>query len=251
MVDLHTAGVAALAAFLLIVPTPARAADTSPPTIVHTAVTQASSAAPLDISAEIIDESDIFEPKLHYRAVGASTYLTMSMARAKGATFVATIPESAVVTDLEYFIEAYDSQGNGPARFGSETEPQQVKVSLVPQPPPPKAVAPDSALLVEQRSEKTPRPPLYAAGIAVGAGLVAGGVGTYFGVRVLDPSVHVAESQSAATGATVCFAVAGAAAAVAAALVIWHFVPQAEGKADVNSPELAVGPQGFMVRGTF
>jgi len=233
------------------------AADTDPPTIVHTAVIEAAPGAPLKILADITDESEIFEPKVHYRLVGSRDYLTMSMMRSAGATFSATIPDTAVTGDLEYFIEAYDAQGNGPSRFGSEKAPQRVRV--VTAPPPPKvtvveAVTPKTdwatPATATQESQQPFRPPLYAAGIAVGAGAVAGAIGSYFGTRVLDARVNLDDSRSAATGATTCFAIAGVAGAVAAGLLIWHFVPRGEGKTE-TAPEFAIGPQSIAVRGTF
>jgi hypothetical protein len=134
---------AAAALCILARPPSAFAADTDPPTIVHTAVTEASPGAPLKIFADIADESEIFEPKVHYRLVGSKEFLTMSMMRSTGATFSATIPDTAVTGDLEYFIEAYDAQGNGPSRFGSEKAPQRVRV--VTAPPPPKVLSIEGA----------------------------------------------------------------------------------------------------------
>lgn len=127
-------GVLAVWGGLLAICAPAwaSAADVDPPRIVHVPVTEAVRGAPLEIVAEILDESDIFEPRLHYRVAGSRPYLTTSMMRGSGARFSATIPDSAVAKDLEYFIDVYDSQGNGPSLFASEAAPQLVVVKEAP-----------------------------------------------------------------------------------------------------------------------
>lgn len=251
--------VALLAALAAFVPSAALAADTAAPRIAHVPVTEAMAGAPLKVAADIVDESEIFEPKLHYRPQGTGRFYSMSLVLEAGSTFSTTIPDAATKADLEYFIEAYDAHGNGPARFASESAPQVVRVRAAPPPPPPPALsASTEPAAAEEKPPSTTeaaapafRPPLYAAGIAAGVGAAAAGVGAYFGSRVLDGSVDLEGSRGAATGANVCFGVAAVAAAAAAALAIWHFVPG--DRADSERPEfgLFVGPAGFAAAGRF
>jgi hypothetical protein len=114
---------------------PARAADSEAPKISHQAITEAAAGVPLTVSATITDESQIFEPTLYYREAGTKKFLSASMTPGAGATFAATIPETATRTNLEYFIEAYDSNGNGPSRFASDKAPQFVRVNSKSEPP--------------------------------------------------------------------------------------------------------------------
>lgn len=245
---------AALVLVLCLPPAVARAADTEAPKIVHTALAEAAPGTPLKVTVEITDESEVFEPKLHFRTAGAKKFMNMSLMRVGGTTYSATIPDNAVTGDLEYFVEAYDAQGNGPARFASDVAPQRVKVNTAPPPAAPpepeKAESAPAEAVANVESGAPFRPPLYSAGIAVAVGAVGAGVGGYFGSRVLDAKVGLSESNAAASAATTCFVVAGVAAAAGVALLVWHFVPAGDAAA-APSTELAIGPTGAFVHGTF
>lgn len=113
-----------LASFTLIFAqaTAAWAADTSPPQIEHERVQKAPLGQPLHIKASIIDESEIFAPTLYVRAVGQENFVSIEMTR-KGDLFLAMVPAEQMAGDIEYFIEAFDEHGNGPAREGSPEVP--------------------------------------------------------------------------------------------------------------------------------
>jgi hypothetical protein len=84
------------------------------------------------------------------------------------------------------------------------------------------------------------RPPAYAPWVALGVALVAAGVGTYFSLRVMDPSVPYHASRSPAVSATACFTVAGVAAAGAGGLWLWRYLARPKRE----RPTLAVTPGG-------
>jgi hypothetical protein len=198
----RTALFGALALLVLAGPSAALAADTLAPVITHQAVREATRGQTLTVSATITDDSEIFEPTLYYRAAGTKKFQSASMSKS-GSTFSAAIPEATMKGDVEYFIEAYDAMGNGPARFASDAAPQRVKAveGLVPPPPPvakadpktepktegggktggekivvEKQKAPDAAVEKSSAGGSMLKPVGYAvAGVGV-AGLAAGGL---------------------------------------------------------------------------
>lgn len=103
----------------------ARAEDTRPPVITHTPVATAAPGEDVVITASIEDESEVFAPTLYFRAPGASSYTSAALARRDG-VYTATVPAA---TDLEYWIEAYDEYGNGPAREGAPDRPHRIVLS--------------------------------------------------------------------------------------------------------------------------
>ena len=134
---------------LLALPLGAQAAkDKTPPKISHTASTQpAKFGEPFVITAQITDDmSDIFEPALYYRTVGAKQFVVVAMVKKGGSTFSATIPGAAMKFDVEYFMEAFDAQGNGPSHFASQASPQWL------------AVAPEEAAVAVVTPEVKPEP---------------------------------------------------------------------------------------------
>lgn len=189
--------------------------DMSPPKIVHQIVTKATAGAPLEIQARFYDQSGIFEPKVYYRRTGTSNYKTASMTKS-GEFYLATIPGAAVTGGLQYFIEAFDENGNGPARHGSPDAPHPVQLgqatgtSAV---APPAGDVPRTIIITPPAAGgagadpivQPPPPPIEdsSAGSCNGPGapvycewwfwtlvmvpvLVGGGLGIYFGVRGED-----------------------------------------------------------------
>jgi hypothetical protein len=111
--------------FLLAFPLPVLGADTEAPRIIHSAVTTARAGRTLSVTAKILDESEVFEPTLFYRSVGAKKFTSAAMVKS-GDAYSASIPDAAMQGEVEYFIEAYDANGNGPSRFASDTAPQMI-----------------------------------------------------------------------------------------------------------------------------
>jgi hypothetical protein len=109
-------------------------ADNDPPVLTHTPVTTAKKGKPLTVTAHATDPGGVFGPVLFLRKKGmqATEYIPMRMAASKtGAAgdYAVEIPAALVSVDaLEYYIEAWDNAGNGPARSGSPEAPHPIKV---------------------------------------------------------------------------------------------------------------------------
>lgn len=101
--------------------------DVKPPRITHVRQTHAPLGAPIAIRARIDDESEIFAPSVYVRPRGKEEFDTIPMRRVEDG-YEALIPAEQVVSDLEYFIEAFDEEGNGPAREGSPERPIRIAV---------------------------------------------------------------------------------------------------------------------------
>lgn len=169
-----------------------RGRDAAPPRIDHEQIESAPIGRPLEVRATILDESGVFDPALLYRVDKRGSFLRLPMAPVDGEPdrFRAEIPAELVSDDLEYFIEAFDEQGNGPARFGDENVPVLVRVLKTAEP----ARAPDAAGTAPQDGATEVVPEDDGAGLWIGAavagGLVvlaaaatAGGVGYWYLTR--------------------------------------------------------------------
>lgn len=110
-------------------------ADTTPPKIVFEPCHEFQRARPLHIYAAFEDESPLFEPKLFYRAraepsgKGAGTWKSVPFGVETGALWKATIPARDLQGTLEYFVETFDENGNGPARAGSPEAPFEARAA--------------------------------------------------------------------------------------------------------------------------
>lgn len=125
-------------------------ADDEPPTLTHKPVTTAKKGKPLLVTAHASDPSGVFGPVLYLRKKGmpAADFIPLRMIASKTGTpgeYSVDIPAALVSVDaLEYYIEAWDNAGNGPARAGSPESPLPIKVEeekkivKVEPPPPPK-----------------------------------------------------------------------------------------------------------------
>ena len=99
--------------------------DDDPPTIAHTAIKSATRNHPLVFSAHISDPSGVFQPVLYLRKRGTGDYLPIKLIGSKTAQgeYAVEVDAKLISVDLEYYIEAYDNAGNGPARTGSPEYP--------------------------------------------------------------------------------------------------------------------------------
>jgi hypothetical protein len=91
------------------------------------------------------------------------------------------------------------------------------------------------------------RPPPYVAWIALGVAAVAAGTGGYFGSRVLDRGVSVDDSKRPALSATVCFSIAGVAAAAAGGALLWRALAPRKAR----TLEAGLGPGVLVLAGRF
>jgi hypothetical protein len=101
--------------------------DDKPPIIKHAHVTKAPIGEAITIHAKMEDESEIFAPSVYARAEGKTEYESFGMKHI-GDGWEATIPPALTKTNVEYFIEAFDDQGNGPAREGTPEKPIKIVV---------------------------------------------------------------------------------------------------------------------------
>jgi hypothetical protein len=135
---------------------PASAArrDQVAPRIEHQPLRAAARDKNLEVRAEVYDDTAVMEVSLNFRNVNEKDYTRTAMSDT-GLDYVAVIPADMVWDDLEYFIEAYDTSGNGPARVGTPTEPLRVRVlTIVPQQP-----APAPGLAEAEPRPETPSSP--------------------------------------------------------------------------------------------
>src|SRR5207245_2073373 len=146
----------------------------------------------------------IFQPMVFIRVAGITGFTRVQMNPVAGVNdlFTAEVPMSLTAEDFDYYIEAFDEDGNGPARVGSPESPLHVSVGAAgppsvarPAPPPPAerpkplpsepidrpvqaaapsvpAAAPPAA--VAPAPSGKPIAPAIALGALSGAGLITG-----------------------------------------------------------------------------
>lgn len=186
----------------------ARADDNTPPVISYTA--PAAGTTPkgaLTIAANITDESRFF-PQIFFRHGAAGPFekpIDMKKRAGTANTYEGTIPYK---TDLvEYYIEAYDDYGNGPARAGDPDKPFKIalgEIQAVVPPPPmvaankPPPPAPANNPGANGKSTTAPAPTSGATASrsngrtwtwivgGVGLGLLAGGLVAGLAVKTED-----------------------------------------------------------------
>lgn len=146
----------------------ARVVDNEAPTITHTPTSCPVAPQPCTVEADIVDKSGVFEPTLLVRLPGMSAYERVAMKAAVGTDhYVATIPPALSSSNVvEYLIEAFDVNGNGPAHAGLEAAPLLAQRAVAAAPVDP-VVGPVPAPVVVE-SEGNPW-----LGVGIGAGVVA------------------------------------------------------------------------------
>ena len=115
------------AAVLLLCGAAARADDTSPPVISHSPVSRGEKGKQTPVFARITDESKIF-PQIFYRFGVGSAYekpIDMKPVRGQRNQWGGNLPPPPGNV-IEYYIEAYDEFGNGPARAGDPDRPFRI-----------------------------------------------------------------------------------------------------------------------------
>jgi hypothetical protein len=168
-------GIGLLVALVVTTTGARKAADRIPPVITHTPpgscpAPQAGAPVPCVVEAVIVDESGVFDPTLLVRLQGTRAYDRVPMRAVAGQkdTFSAIVPANlAAAGVVEYLVEAFDVQGNGPARVGDEAAPlllAPAKVVAAPVDPPPPPPSPGP----------TPAPPATEDNTGLIVGVVAG-----------------------------------------------------------------------------
>ncbi len=117
------------------------------PVIDHQPTARAARGQPLEIQARITSVSGkaIYEPTVLVRVAGISGFSRVSMHRVAGSSdvYAAEVPAALTTGDFDYYIEAFDEDGNGPGRAGTPEYPLHVAVggSGAATPPPPPVTA--------------------------------------------------------------------------------------------------------------
>lgn len=117
--------------------------DTQPPIITHVRVTRAHVGKVVPIRARLDDQSEIFAPSVYVRRQGTTDFDNLPMKRVDDG-WEAVLAASDAPATLEYFLEAFDEHGNGPAREGTPESPIRLVVidplkavaGPAPEPPP-------------------------------------------------------------------------------------------------------------------
>lgn len=110
------------------------------------------------LTADIVDPSGVFGATAYFRLLGEDKFVSYPMQSKDDLHYSAIVPGARVTGDFEYYLEAYDSLGNGPTLSGSQTRPLQVPVAApVAEPKPPVA---DTVI-------QSPTPALNVPAIAV------------------------------------------------------------------------------------
>lgn len=110
-------------ALLLVLAAASAADDVDAPTMQHEPVSSATRQTELKISAEINDPSGVFGAMVLWRLVTEATYTSIDMKEESPGKYVAAIAASKVTAPIEYYVEAFDSNGNGPTRAGTPEAP--------------------------------------------------------------------------------------------------------------------------------
>ena len=108
----------------------ALAADTAPPQIVHEPCESFQKGVTYEVVARFYDESPIFDPKVVFRRGKRKWQNRPFKRQGDNDNFVALIPARFLKKgNIEYFIEAFDENGNGPARYGATDAPVLLEIS--------------------------------------------------------------------------------------------------------------------------
>jgi hypothetical protein len=121
---------AAALAVLLLAFAAAPAEDNAAPAIVHTPLAHGEKGKQTPVFARFSDESKIF-PQLFFRFSAGGAYekpIDMKVVRGQKNQWGANLPAPPGNT-IEYYIEAYDEFGNGPARAGDPGKPFRIDFS--------------------------------------------------------------------------------------------------------------------------
>ncbi len=243
-------------------------ADTAPPAITPQPVAAPTPGQPLVVTCDITDRSGIFAPLVYWRLAGTTQFAQAELKNVGGSHFKATIPLPPGASGVEYYLEAYDSEGNGPTWVGSPTAPLEVAIAA-----PPVAVAPSHEAasptnpaapgppLVSLRAPAHPSPVLpialvSAGGVAVICGIVLGATASknYDSFKTtFDPEERPnlqSSIRGESLGADISFG-AGVVAAAAGATLFFLRRPGAPEDSDTQHLVLVPSVNGVFAEGSF
>jgi hypothetical protein len=156
---------------VVVAPPPLEMKKGAPPAIIHAALAQALKGKPIEVNARLVGDSGVEGAVVKFRHAGEKEYRSLPMGNLGGDDYTATIPAAMATSDLEYYVEAYDKYGNGPARSGAPNAPYALKLTDA-TPPAVPAAAP-AAVAAKEPVEPEPSPTYV--GIGIDGGLPGGG----------------------------------------------------------------------------
>jgi len=163
---------------LLLLPLAARAGEAQDlaPVLDHQPIRTAVAGEPLTVRARIVSASGkpIAEPTVLVRLPGVTSFSRMAM-KADAAfkdIYLAELPGQHVLADFDYFLEAFDEDGNGPGRSGTAEAPHHVTVVAKPAPQP----APQPPPTVAPAASTTPVGRLDIVTLPLGAQITVDGL---------------------------------------------------------------------------
>ncbi|MBS2022774.1 MAG: PEGA domain-containing protein [Deltaproteobacteria bacterium] len=133
--------------------------DQDPPIITHTAVTKAIRGQPLRLSARIVDErSDVGTAQACWKNLFKPDYTCAQLIRTGEDKFEVEVPAKAVTDGFSYYLEAYDTSENGPARAGAPELPNAVAIDEAPPPKPVEQPKVEPPVVAQQQETRPPAP---------------------------------------------------------------------------------------------
>src|SRR5437016_1259770 len=144
----------------------------APPAITHAALTQALKGKPVEINARLVGDTGVQGAAVMFRHAGDKDYKTLPMGNIGGDDYTATIPAAMTTSDLEYYVEAFDQYGNGPARSGAPNVPYALRIM---DPAPAAVPAPAPVALGAQKRTLDEEPERTIIGLGIDGGAPGGG----------------------------------------------------------------------------
>jgi hypothetical protein len=267
-----SAALALLTSALVLSPNPAGAAPGAP-VIAHEPLMSFPKGEPVILKATIQSPlgKRIFSPAVFLWLPGVEGPARIPLQPVPGESngYSAQIPPSLTQTDFEYFLEAFDEEGNGPSRLATPESPIRAKaVAAAPSAAPPPTTAdgrePAPAPATALASAAAGRPWQRTAGTAaavVGGGLLVGALA--YGVDALvargdvvraanggqfDAAMNRARRSARAADV---LAAAGAVAGCAGAALLLFGPKQGEAERAAIGVGAGPGGAGLLVQGRF
>lgn len=120
--------------------------DTEPPVVTHRVIEHAVRNERLRLTATIVDErSEVAQQQACWRNLYQRDYECAPLALVGQDEYGVEVPARSVVDGFAYYLEAYDSSENGPARSGAPELPHTVVIDDAPAPKPVLALAESNA----------------------------------------------------------------------------------------------------------
>src|SRR2546421_2366009 len=144
----------------------------APPAITHAALTQALKGKSVEINARLVGDTGVQGAAVMFRHAGEREYKLLPMGNIGADDYTATIPAAMTTSDLEYYVEAFDQYGNGPARSGAPNVPYALRIM---DPAPAAVPAPAPVALGAQKRTLDEEPERTIIGLGIDGGAPGGG----------------------------------------------------------------------------